>query len=76
MSMKSVLENQNRENLLNKLDRYYIYSIVELVILLVLCLVQVEFVKKLLCNTSNIVWPKLYYDLNWAYLLVSNIILI
>ena len=54
MSMKSVIENENRQTLINKLDHYFTYSIVEIVMILLLCALQVEFVKKLL-STNNVV---------------------
>jgi hypothetical protein len=50
--MKSMMENENRLSLLNKLDRYFAYSIVEIVMILVLCVLQVELVKKLLSSTN------------------------
>lgn len=55
MSIKSMLENKNRENLLSRLDRYFVFSIVELIIILVMCVIQVELVKKLLCNNTYVV---------------------
>ena len=55
VSMRSVLENENRGVLIKKLDHYYIYSIVEIVLVLVLCVLQVEFIKKLL-STNNVIW--------------------
>lgn len=55
VSMRSVLENENRQSLIKKLDHYYAYSIVEIVMVIVLCVLQIEFVKKLL-STNNIVW--------------------
>ena len=43
---------ENRGELMDKLDRYYAYSIVEILIIAVLCVMQVEFVRKLLASTS------------------------
>ena len=70
MSMKSVIENENRQNLINKLDHYFTYSIVEIVMILLLCALQVEFVKKLL-STNNVVWFDLIRTVTIIYHLTS-----
>ena len=49
---RNVFEGENRERLLDKMERYFIYSIVEIFIIAVLCVMQVEFVRKLLGPTS------------------------
>jgi hypothetical protein len=51
-SSRNVFEAENRERLLDKMERYYIYSIVEILIIAVLCVMQVEFARKMLITTS------------------------
>jgi hypothetical protein len=54
-SSRNVMESENNDVLLDKLDRYYIYSIVEILIISVLCVMQVEFVRKLLSPSASVV---------------------
>ncbi len=49
---REMMATENRGQLMEKLDRYYAYSIVEILIIAVLCVMQVEFVRKLLASTS------------------------
>jgi hypothetical protein len=49
---REIMAIENRGELMDKLDRYYAYSIVEILIIAVLCVMQVEFVRKLLASTS------------------------
>lgn len=44
----------NQKKLLEGLDHYYFYNIVEIVVMGIICVIQVESVRKLLMNNSVI----------------------
>ena len=51
---KMMLKELNQKKLLLGLDHYYFYNIVEIVVLGVICVIQVESVRKLLMSNSVI----------------------
>lgn len=49
---KFMLQSENEKNLLKGFDNYYFYSVGEIVLLGIICVIQVESIRKLLINRS------------------------
>jgi hypothetical protein len=49
---KVMLQSENEKSLLKGFDKYYFYSIGEIILLGIICVIQVESIRKLLISSS------------------------